>query len=71
MRDPETHGPLYRTTDTSDAAIAWEADDTQWILSDGMTYLVGYAPAIFRAGPMAQGWHMSSPEQLRPSIFAA
>jgi hypothetical protein len=29
-----------------------------------MTYLVGYAPAIFRAGPMAQGWRITCPEAL-------
>ena len=51
MRDPMTLGPVYRTTDTYDALDAWEADEMQWLFTDDVTYLVGYAPAIFRDAP--------------------
>ena len=33
-------------------------------LADGAAYLVGYAPAMFRMGPMAQGWRIACPEEL-------
>ena len=70
MRDPMTLGPVYRTTDTYDALDAWEADDMQWLFTDDVTYLVGYAPAIFRDAPMAYGFRMTSPEELRRHLVA-
>lgn len=71
MCHPDTHGPLYRTTDASHALGAWEADETQWVLTDDETYLVGYAPAIFRDGPMAQGFRLACPEELMQRAWAA
>ena len=67
MRDPLTHGPLYRTTSRIYAIAAWEADVEQWIMTDGTAYLVGYVPAIFQYAPMAQGWRLTSPEELWPA----
>ena len=67
---PYTHGPAYRTTDAYAAHCAWEVDDTQWVLTDGTAYLVGYAPAIFRDGPMGQGWRTSCPEELMQRALA-
>lgn len=58
------HGPVYRTLDALGAFAAWETDDTHWILTDETAYLVGYAPAIFGMGPMAQGWRITCPEEL-------
>jgi hypothetical protein len=68
MFHSDTHGPVYRTLDASGAACAWEADDTQWILTDDVTYLVGYAPAIFRVAPMAQGYRITCPEELTARV---
>lgn len=70
MLHPDTHGPAYRTTDAYDACAAWEADETQWILTNETAYLVGYAPAIFRDGPMAQGWRIACPEELMQRALA-
>ena len=64
MFHPATHGPAYLTTAALDACLAWEADDTQWVLTDGHAYQVGYAPGIFRVAPMAQGWRLTCPEEL-------
>jgi hypothetical protein len=66
----DTHGPAYLTTDALDACLAWETDDTQWVLSNATAYLVGYAPAIFRMGPMAQGWRIACPEELMARALA-
>ena len=33
-------------------------------MTNTTAYLVGYAPAIFRDAPMAQGWRITSPEAL-------
>lgn len=68
MLDPETLGPLYRTSEEHNACGAWYADETQWILTDGHTYLVGYAPAIFADAPSEQGWRMTSPEELERHV---
>lgn len=70
MRDPLTLGPVYRTTDAYDAYGAWQVDDTQWIMNDDTTYLVGYAPAIFGDAPLAQGWHITCPEELMQRVFS-
>lgn len=59
-----THGPAYRTTDPAEALQAWGQDEAQWIFTDENVYLVGYAPQLFVDAPMAQGWHISSPEAL-------
>lgn len=70
MLDPVTHGPVYRTTDASEALGAWDADWTQWIFTDDETYLVGYAPAIFLDAPMAYGFRTTSPEELLRRLAA-
>lgn len=70
MFHPDTHGPVYRTLDAYDAFCAWDVDDTQWILTDGTAYLVGYAPQVFRAGLVAQGWHITCPEALMARALA-
>ena len=70
MRDPLTLGPLYRTTDATDALGAWHVDETQWLFTDGAAYLVGYAPAVCRDASMAVGWRITSPEELLRHLAA-
>jgi hypothetical protein len=58
-------GPVYLTDDPHQALAAWEAEQEQWILTDGTSYAVGYAPTLLDDGRQEDArWHDTSPEEL-------
>jgi hypothetical protein len=43
-------GPVCLTDDPQQALAAWQADEHQWILTDGSSYAIGYEPTLLGDG---------------------
>ena len=65
-------GPVYLTDDPQQALAAWDQDDNQWILTDGTSYAVGYAPTLLDGGRKDDPrWRDTSPEALEALLVQA
>jgi hypothetical protein len=58
---------MQTTTDPQDALALWNADDTQWILTNGTQYVVCAEHEAVHALE-ATGWQMTSPEELARTL---
>ena len=64
-------GPVCLTDFPQQALVAWEADERQWILTNGTAYAIGYAPTVLADGRgSADGWRETSPEALGALLAA-
>lgn len=64
-------GPVYLTDFPQQALNAWDADENQWILTDGTSYAVGYAPTLLDGGRKDDPrWRDTSPDELEALLAA-
>jgi hypothetical protein len=65
-------GPVCLTDDPQQALAAWEADEHQWILTDGTTYAIGYAPTLLGDGRKEDArWRDIDPQDLEARLAQA
>lgn len=60
---------MHLTDDIQDALVRWEMDDTQWIITNGIQYVVCHEPDAVYALTLV-GWEITSPEELARKIEA-